>query len=82
MGDQLGGECRPPQQALHLPYCVLYRVLSPRRCSAGRFVFFLFLKGRQQGKERLSSLGNFLLYFYFCFCFFNLEEGTDYKGLK
>lgn len=45
-------------------------------------LFFLFLKGRQQGKERLSSLGNFLLYFYFCFCFFNLEEGTDYKGLK
>lgn len=69
MGDQLGGECRPPQQALHLPYCVLYRVLSPRRCSAGRFVFFFISEGQAAGKGKvelpweLSTL--FLLLFLF-----------------
>lgn len=82
MGDwglQLGGARRAPQQALHPPHCVSYRFQSLGDVLQADF---LFLKGRQQGKERLISPGIFLLYFYFCFCFFNLEEGMDYEGHK
>lgn len=53
---------------------MLFIVFSfPKRNSAGIFYFC-----RRGSRERLSSLETFVLYFYFCcWAFFNLEEGTE-----